>query len=403
MIARTTYRPTTHLMIDFISASLFPECYINTMVEHFSSFLNDLRREPTLARRRGFVALSGHCRLGLNLQVFVALCMCASVLTTTNAAVISSPLGTPPIAIEVHAEPIKAFDPHDPSRKRFGQLEFRGGLTLTSPYREFGGLSAIRIASDGAQFISLSDHGRWFTGRIIYEGARPVGIADPVMAPIRGPDGQPLAAHGWHDTESIADDDGTLYVGIEGVNQIVRFDYGKEGLLARGHPIPVPPGIRTLPSNQGLEALVFVPRNQPLGGTLIAMSERGLDNAGNLRAFLIGGPTPGNFAIKRIEKFDISDAALLPSGDLLILERRFSWPEGLLVQIRRIKIGDVRPDAVVDGPVLFEADLSFEIDNMEGLAVHQTPAGEIVLTLISDDNFSTVQRTELLQFTLVAP
>jgi hypothetical protein len=373
------------------------------MVEHFSSFLNDLRREPTLARRRGFVALSGHCRLGLNLQVFVALCMCASVLTTTNAAVISSPLGTPPIAIEVHAEPIKAFDPHDPSRKRFGQLEFRGGLTLTSPYREFGGLSAIRIASDGAQFISLSDHGRWFTGRIIYEGARPVGIADPVMAPIRGPDGQPLAAHGWHDTESIADDDGTLYVGIEGVNQIVRFDYGKEGLLARGHPIPVPPGIRTLPSNQGLEALVFVPRNQPLGGTLIAMSERGLDNAGNLRAFLIGGPTPGNFAIKRIEKFDISDAALLPSGDLLILERRFSWPEGLLVQIRRIKIGDVRPDAVVDGPVLFEADLSFEIDNMEGLAVHQTPAGEIVLTLISDDNFSTVQRTELLQFTLVAP
>ena len=223
------------------------------------------------------------------------------------------------------------------------------------------------------------------------------------MAPIRGPDGQPLAAHGWYDTESIADDDGTLYVGIEGVNQIVRFDYGKDGLLARGHPIPVPPGIRTLPRNQGLEALVFVPRNQPMGGTLIAISERGLDDMGNLRAFLIGGPTPGTFTIKRIEQFDISDAALLPSGDLLILERSFSWPEGLLVQIRRIKIDDVKPGAIVDGPVLFEADLRFEIDNMEGLAVHQTPAGEIVLTLISDDNFSALQRTELLQFTLVGP
>ena len=32
---------------------------------------------------------------------------------------------------------------------------------------------------------------------------------------------------------TIADDGSTLYVGIEGVNQIVRFDYGKDGLLAR--------------------------------------------------------------------------------------------------------------------------------------------------------------------------
>lgn len=138
-----------------------------------------------------------------------------------------------------------------------------------------------------------------------------------------------------------------------------------------------------------------------MGGTLIAISERGLDNAGNLRAFLIGGPAPGTFAIKRIEQFDISDAALLPSGDLLILERSLSWPEGLLVQIRRIQIGDVKPGAVVDGPAIFKADLRFEIDNMEGLAVHQSPAGETVLTLISDDNFSALQRTELLQFTLV--
>lgn len=140
-----------------------------------------------------------------------------------------------------------------------------------------------------------------------------------------------------------------------------------------------------------------------MGGTLIAISERGLDKTGNLRAFLIGGPTPGTFSIKRIENFDVSDAALLPSGDLLVLERSFSWPEGLLVLIRRIKIADVRPGAVVDGPVLFEADLGFEIDNMEGLAVHQTTAGEIVLTMISDDNFSPLQRTELLQFTLVGP
>ncbi len=58
---------------------------------------------------------------------------------------------------------------------------------------------------------------------------------------------------------------------------------------------------------------------------------------------------------------------------------------------------------MVDGPIIFEADLGFEIDNMEGLSVHRSAAGETVLTLISDDNFSIIQRTLLLQFTLAEP
>jgi hypothetical protein len=40
---------------------------------------------------------------------------------------------------------------------------------------------------------------------------------------------------------------------------------------------------------------------------------------------------------------------------------------------------------------------------MEGLSVHRLPSGEIVLTLVSDDNFSALQRTVLLQFTLAEP
>jgi hypothetical protein len=311
---------------------------------------------------------------------------------------VSGLFGTSPIAIEVRSEPIAAFDPHDPSHHRFGQLEFRGGLTLKSSYRDFGGLSAIRFLGDGTHFISLTDRGKWLTARLTYEGVHPKGVADALMAPILGADGYALAGRGWRDTESIADDDGTLYVGIEGVNKIPRFDFAKDGVRARGHPISVPPAIRTLPKNQGLEALVFVPRNQPMGGTLVAISERGLDTAGNIRGFLIGGPAPGMFSVKRIKQFDVTDAAILPSGDLLILERSLGWPEGLLVQIRRIHVRDLKPETLVDGPVIFEADLRFEIDNMEGLAVHQTTDGETVLTLVSDDNFSALQRTELLQF-----
>src|SRR5262249_3208794 len=230
----------------------------------------------------------------------------------------------PPVSIEIRARQIPAFEPRDPSRRRFGQLEFRGGLELNSPYREFGGVSAIRVAPDGARFLSLTDKGRWLRGRIVYDGTHPAGIAEAEMAPTLGLAGKPLAARRWYDTEAIAQDGGTVYVGIERVHQIVRLDYGRLGLLARGEAIPVPPAMRHLPSNGSIEALEFVPKGLPLAGTLIAISEKGYDQDGNLQAWLIGGPSPGAFAIRRTDDFDISDCALLPGGELLILERRFS-------------------------------------------------------------------------------
>ena len=83
-----------------------------------------------------------------------------------------------------------------------------------------------------------------------------------------------------------------------------------------------------------------------------------------LCAFLIGGPAPGSFAIKRIEKFAITDATLLPDGDLLILERSFSWPEGLscrsgasrsemstLVRSSMVRCSSRRTCAAVIGPM----------------------------------------------------
>ena len=338
-----------------------------------------------------------------NRRTIAALVASACVTGIVAGAAQTSPSIASPFAIEVRSEPITSFDVRDPSRRQFGLLEFRGGLVLRSPSKNFGGISAIRLAADGAHFIAVSDKGWWFRGRLLYEGTRPSGIADAEMAPMLGADGHPLAARGWYDAESIAVDGGTLYVVIERVHQIVRFNYAKEGLLARGRPIVVPPGFRSLPANKGIEGLVFVPNGSTLTGTLIAVSERGLDKAGNITGFLIGGPTPGIFAIKRSSNYDITDAALLHGGAILLLERRFGWYSGLAIRMRRIALSDIRPGALVDGAVLFDADLGYEIDNMEGLSAHRTAGGETVLTLISDDNFSAIQRTLLLQFTLAEP
>jgi len=271
---------------------------------------------------------------------------------------------------------------------------------LHSDYRAFGGFSALYVEPNGERFVSVSDHGTWLRGRIVYRDGKPDQIADAEMAPLLGADGKQLRARGWFDAESLTERDGTLYVGLERVEQIVRFNYRRDGLLARGEPIPVPPDFKSFTFNKSLECLAAVPKDMPLGGSLLVVTEHSLDVAGNFRSFVLGGNDPIRFSVKRIGNFDASDCALLPSGDLLLLERSFSLLGGLGMRIRRIPIAGIKAGAVLDGPVLIEADLGYEIDNMEGIGVHRNARGETIVTLISDDNFLPFQRTLLLQFAL---
>ncbi|HEY5217265.1 MAG TPA: esterase-like activity of phytase family protein [Pseudolabrys sp.] len=306
-----------------------------------------------------------------------------------------------PTRIAIQSTPIAAFDNRDPSRTRFGVLEFRGGLALTSAYQPFGGVSALHVEPDGSHFLAATDNGSWLRGRIVYQDDKPTGIADAEMAPILGADGKPLAAAGWFDVESIAEIDGMFYIGIERVEQIVRFDYRRDGLKARGEPLPQPPDFKTFTFNKSLECLAAPPKTAPLAGNLIVVTEHSLDAAGNHRAFLIKDGQVERFSVVRSDDYDISDCTILPPGDLLLLERRYSPARGVAMRIRRVPLSRIKPNALVDGKALIEADLAYQIDNMEGIAVHRNARGETIITLVSDDNFSVIQRNLLLQFTLV--
>ena len=65
----------------------------------------------------------------------------------------------------------------------------------------------------------------------------------------------------------------------------------------------------------------------------------------------------------------------------------------------RLRAEDVKAGAQMQGEVLFEGT-GGDLDNMEGVAVHTTPAGETRITLISDDNFHDWERSLLLEFSL---
>ena len=301
--------------------------------------------------------------------------------------------------VAVSARPISAFEPRRPEQRRFGALQFRSGLVLSSSHPRFGGFSGLARLNGGRDLVSVTDRGYWLTAKVSYRDGKLAGLEEAEMAAILGGSGRPLTRSGLFDTESLCIHDGTAYVGIERKHEIARFDWARDGVEGRARPVPVPPEIKRLPRNRGLEALGVMPAG-PLKGTLVAIAERsGKEDEPTLGA-LLGGPQPGLFKLARHDGYDITDLAFLPSGDMLLLERWYQPLRGVGMRMRRIVGRDIRPGALVDGPRLIEADLGFEIDNMEGLSVH-LEEGKTILTLISDDNFSFLQRTLLLEFELL--
>src|SRR6185437_8137228 len=158
---------------------------------------------------------------------------------------------------------------------------------------------------------------------------------------------------------------------------------------------------KTFTFNKSLECLTVPPAGAPHAGVLIAVTERSLDAQGNHRSYLLKGAKVARFFVKRSDGFDVSDCTILPPADLLLLERSYTRLRNIRMRIRRIPLALIKPDTLVDGKVLITADFAYQIDNMEGIAVHRNADGETIITLVSDDNFSFIQRNLLMQFALV--
>ncbi|NJO54346.1 MAG: twin-arginine translocation pathway signal, partial [Bacteroidales bacterium] len=322
------------------------------------------------------------------------------------ATALAKPKSLPvePVALVVRATPITSFDPHEPERTRFGRLEFRGGLELSADNPAFGGWSAMRLDAAGERVLAASDAGVWLTGRLLYDQGRLSRLSDARIAAMRGSAGETLTRIGRADVESLAVDGSTCYVGIERVHEIRRYDCAGAPFASRGIPQPVPSALKKMPRNSGLEALVAVPRGRqlgasPLGGSLIGITETGPAEGDDSFGFIIQGAKFAPFRVKASDGFSITDAALAGS-DLILLERHFSLLRGVAMRVRRVPLSAVQPGRTIDGEVLITAGRGQQIDNMEGLAAHTNAAGETILTMISDDNFSFLQRTLILQFAL---
>lgn len=303
--------------------------------------------------------------------------------------------------VTVRSFPITSFAPFASRETMFGELSFLGGLELQSDDRGFGGFSGLKLDPSAQRLTAISDQGQWLTARLDRTEGRLSGLSDAKMAAILGPGGRPLIESGDWDCEALWIEGAVALVACERTHRIYRFDtFGREGVRARGQAVPFSTGGQRLPFNRGIEAIGILPRGGPLSGAIIAITERSETRVGDIRGFLIQGGRTLEFSVRRTNDFDVTDLAFLPNGDLLLLERWFSAWRGVAMRLRRIEAVSVRPGAVLDGPVIMSAGMSHQIDNMEGLSITRDDQGRTIITLISDNNFSLLQRTLLLQFSI---
>lgn len=310
---------------------------------------------------------------------------------------------TPPpareIAVSVKAVPLS---PGDPDLTEAQGLLYRGGIEIRSDDPAFGGLSGLVVTADGARFLAVTDRGSWLWGALVYDDrGHLAGLADLRMAPVLDETGRPLGGN-RADAEALTaapdgDLSGDVVLAFERDHRLARYAFGTEGPSALAVPLPVPGAVAALPNNGGLEAIAL--RGD---GTLVAISEDGENADGTTQGWVIGADgLADGIALRRDAPFAPTDMTLLPGGDLLVLERRFSPLTGVAVRLRRIGGGEIAPGATLDAEVIAVLGMDLTVDNMEGLGARAATNGETHVYVVSDDNFNApVQRNLLLMFAL---
>lgn len=309
-----------------------------------------------------------------------------------------------PQTIEIRAVP---FGPSKsaPVAKGSGKLSWLGGVELESSSQYLGGYSGLVLSGDGTRLLAVSDAGLWLSARIAYRDGKIARIEDARTGSLRALKNRPLSKKRWRDAEAMAPVrhgriDRAVYVAFEQLHRVGRFPLRKSRIDGPTHYLKMPKSIRGAKGNKSLEALALLTKG-PFKGSLLALTEQFLDKKGDHRAWIVSTRAPKRLTLKRLDDFDVTGAATLPDGDVLILERRFSFTRGIAARVRRIAAADIKPGARLNGKILLDLRGVTRIDNMEGIAVHRGPKGRTVVTLISDDNFNrTFQRTLLMQFIL---
>jgi hypothetical protein len=290
-----------------------------------------------------------------------------------------------PATASLGAVPI-LLDEGEPGRRSAGALTFLAGWELTSDDRRFGGISAIAV--EGERVTAISDSGMLFDFAVPGRGAARVGIL-PLPA---GP-GSPSRKED-RDTEAMFVAEGQAWLAFENRNEIWR--YARPGWRAEARVAPA--AMRDWPTNRGAEAMLRL-----ADGRFLLISESLEADRTSPALLFSGDPTAGGAPIELRFRpavgFRITDAAQLPDGRLLLLQRDISLLGGIVAKLTVVDLAALDSEGPVEGREIAHLEPPLTVDNMEALSIARE-GEQTIVWLASDDNYFPLQRTLLMKFAL---
>jgi hypothetical protein len=285
--------------------------------------------------------------------------------------------------IAVVTTPVR-LNPTNPRQVRIGRFVYVGGLVLTSyETSRLHGLSDLKVWPDG-RLLAVGDEGDVLEGRIVLSpGGKLIGFHQARLSDLMGEDGKPVATRGKResDSEGIAElANGDRLASFEEDDRILLYPH--DGVPPRRAPMPA----ESFPFNSGMEAIAQDPAAGPdaylVGG----------EASGQTWVCRLSGACTPEHKVAKDKEFGLTAVAPLPQGRTAYLLRAFDPLRG--ARIRLSICCDAR------GRTLDELDLArpLTVDNFEGLAAVPGVGGQVRFYIVSDDNFSRLQRTLLLAF-----
>lgn len=305
------------------------------------------------------------------------------ILALTPGTWLRSP--PPPVVLDAGVEVVRV----PVAEARIGAFEVLGAWQLKSEHSLFHGYSALLAMGDGAYFAA-SDAGA------VLEFSMAGGFpADFTLSPYarnrRNPDKE------FADIEALARDPetGFIWAGYEGRNIVER----RNAELGGARSVQPEPMARWS-VNSGPEAMTRLAdgRFVMLGEGTVSWSEDSFPGLLWARDPILG-EAPEEFAFSTPENFRPTDMALLPDGRVLVLVRRIAWglPPHFEVAVLVADPQEIEAGKVWSGTELARFSPPFPTDNYEGLAVEPGSGFPVEITIISDDNAVSYQRTLLLR------
>jgi hypothetical protein len=273
------------------------------------------------------------------------------------------------------------------------RLELLGGLDLDNDAIGFGGFSGLHLDAD-LRLTAVSDLARWMSAQLVLRDGRPAGLSDLRTGRLRDGAGQPLGRGYGGDAEGLARlPDGSWLVSFERWHRLRAF----RGFGGPGTYVEAPPGLDRAPLNGGLEALAVLAD----GAWLLVTENMPAGPDPRLRRAWLGAPGAWKtVSYRAAEGFHPADAAAMPDGGAVVLERRFSIFGGFGGRVVRLAAAQLRgaePGAVLEGEEILRLSPPLPTENFEAVAVARH-GGRTLLAVLADDNENMLQRSLLLLF-----